>query len=137
MHSSTGTFASRTSGPRRFCLILPRRRSQRRIRLCRFCTLIEIVPETAIVSFNTLPVGFPLPTFSTNSWYTLFYPWILDHSVSFIISIPGAKILISYVLLDSFHHRFQSVIIRSYFLLMNLQVIQFQYGLEFLRHSYS
>ena len=132
MHSSTGTFASRTSGPRRFCLILPRRRSQRRIRLCRFCTLIDIVPETAIVSFRTLPVGFPLPTFSTNSWYTLFCPWILDHGVSFIISIPGAKILISYVLLDtSFHHRFQSVISRSSFLLMNLQVIQFQYVLSF------
>ena len=44
-----------------------------------------------------------------------FCPLILDHGVSFIISIPGAKILISYILLDtSFHHRFQSVIIWSY-----------------------
>ena len=60
---------------------------------------------------------------------TLFCPWILDHGVSFIISILGAKILISYFLLDiTFHHRFQSVLIRSYFLLMNRQVIQFQYG---------
>ena len=67
-----------------------------------------------------------------------FVPWILDHGVSFIISTSGAKNLISYLLLDtSFHHRFQSVIIRSYFLLMILQVIQFQYGLEFLRLSYS
>ena len=35
-----------------------------RIRLCRFCTLIHIVRETAIVSFRTLPVGLPLPTIS-------------------------------------------------------------------------
>ena len=93
--------------------------------------------ETTIVSFGALPVGFPLPTISKNSLSTLFCPLILDHGVSFIISISGAKILISYVLLDtSFHNRCQSVIIKSYFLLMNLQVIQFQYGLEFLRLSY-
>ena len=68
----------------------------------------------------------------------LFCPLILDCGVPFIISISGAKILISYILLDtSFHHRFQSVIIRSYFLLMDLQVVQFQYGLELLRLSYS
>ena len=68
-----------------------------------------------------------------------FCPWTLNHGVSFIISISGAQILISYVLLldTSFHHRFQSVIIRSYLFLMNLQVIQFQYGLKFLRLSYS
>ena len=65
-----------------------------------------------------------------------FCPLILDHGVSFIISIHGAKILISYVLLDtSFHHRFQSV--SPIFLLMNLQVIQFQNGPEFFRLSYS
>ena len=87
-----------------------------------FRTLINIVAETAIVSFYTLPVGFPLPTISKNSLYTLFCHLILDHGVSFIISISGAKILISYFLLDtSFHHCFQSVIIRSCFLLMNLQ----------------
>ena len=36
-------------------------RTRRRFRLCRFCTLIDIVTETAIVSYRTLPVGFPLP----------------------------------------------------------------------------
>ena len=30
-----------------------------------FCTLIDIVTETAIVSFRALPVGFPLPTTSS------------------------------------------------------------------------
>ena len=73
-HSSTGIFASRTSFSRCISCILPRRRARRRIRLCRFCTLIHIVPETAIVSFRTLPVGFPLPTIFWSSLFTLFCP---------------------------------------------------------------
>ena len=63
-HSPTETLAFGTSGSRRISLILPHERIRRRIRLCRFCTLIDIVSETAIVSFHTLPVGFPLPTIS-------------------------------------------------------------------------
>ena len=103
-----------------------------------FCALIHIVTGTAIVSFRTLPVGFSLPTISWTSLFTLFYTLILDHGVSFIISVPGLKILNSQILLDiSFHHCLQSVIIRSSLLLMNLRNVQFQYGLEFLRLSYS
>ena len=71
-HSTTGTFSSGTSGPRRFSLILLHERIRRRIRLCHFSTLIDIVAKTAIVSFHTLPVGFLLPTISKNSLYTLF-----------------------------------------------------------------
>ena len=56
-HSTTGT-----SGSRRISLILPHERTRRRIRLCQFYTLVHIVAETAIVSFGTLPVSFPLPT---------------------------------------------------------------------------
>ena len=124
--------SSGTSGSRRFSRTLLHERIWRRIRLCRFSTLIVIVAETAIVSFHTLSVGFPLPTISQTSLSTLFCPLILDYGVPFIISVSGFKILISSVLLDtSFHHSFQSVIIRSSFLLMKLQVIQFQYGLEF------
>ena len=79
-----------------------------------FSTLINIVAETTIVSSSTLPVGLPLPTISKNSLHTLFCPLILDHGVSLIIPTSGAKILISYVLLDtSLHHSLQSVIIRS------------------------
>ena len=63
-HFPTWASASVTSGSRCISHTLPRWRSRRRIRLCRFCTLIEIVPETAIVSFRTLPVSFPLPTIS-------------------------------------------------------------------------
>ena len=71
-HSTTGTFSSGTSGSRRSSLILLHERIRRRIRLCHFCTLIDIVAETAIVSSRTMSVGFPLPTISKNSLYTLF-----------------------------------------------------------------
>ena len=60
-HSTTGTPASGTSGPRWFSLILPHARIRRRIWWWTFTTLIDIVAETAIVSFHTLPIGFPLP----------------------------------------------------------------------------
>ena len=124
-HSSTGTLASGTSGSRRISLV-------------RFCTLIDIVTETAIVSLRTPPVGFPLPTISQTSLFTLFCPLILDHGACFIISISGFEVLHSQTALDtSFNHRLQSVIIRSSFLLTNLHIVQFQYGLEFLRLSYS
>ena len=102
-----------------------------------FSTLIDIVAETANVSSTTLSVGLTLPTIFKNYLSTLFCSLILDHDISSINSISGAKILISYILLDtSFDHRFQSLIIRSCFLLMNLQVILvvlFQYCFEFFR----
>ena len=108
-HFPTWASNSTTSGSRCILHTLPRRRSR-----CRFCTLLQIVSETAIVSFHTLPVGFPLPTISKNSLHTLFCPLILDHGVLLKISISGSKIPISNFLLDtSFHHSFQSVIIRS------------------------
>ena len=137
-HFPTRASASRTSGSRCIFHTLLRRRSRRRIRLCRFCTLIHIVSETTNVSFRALPVSFPLPTFSWTSLFTLFYPLILDNGACFKISVSGLKILHSQILLDtSFYHCLQSVIIRSSFLLMNLHIVQFQYGLEFLRISCS
>ena len=88
--------------------------------------------ETAIVSFYTLPVGFPLPTISKNSLYTLFSSLILDHGVLLKISTSDPKILISNVLLDtSFHHSFQSVIVRFGFLLMNLHIVHSNTVLSF------
>ena len=50
-HFPTWASASRTSGSRCNFHTLLRRRSRRRILLCRFCTLIDLVSETAIVSF--------------------------------------------------------------------------------------
>ena len=52
-NSTAGTSASGTSGSRCFSLILLHERIRSRIRLCHFSTLIDIVAETAIVSFNT------------------------------------------------------------------------------------
>ena len=92
-HSPTWASASRTSGSRCIFHILPHGRSWRRVRLCRFCTLIQVVLETATVSFRTLPVGFPLPTISQTSLFTLFCPLILDHGACLKISISGLKIL--------------------------------------------
>ena len=106
-HSTTGTFSSGTSGSRWFSLILLHERIRRRIWWCNFSTLIGIVAETAIVSFHTLPVGFPLPTISKNSLYTLFCSLILDHGVLLKISVSDPKILTSNVLLNtSLHHSF-------------------------------
>ena len=78
-HSTTGTLASGSSGSRRISLILLHERTRTQIRLCHFCTLINIVTQTASVSFRTLLLGFPLPTISWSSLFTLFCPLILDH----------------------------------------------------------
>ena len=134
----TWASASRTCGSRCIFHTLLRRRSRRKIRLCRFCTLTHIVSETAIVSFRTLPVSFPLPTISKTSLFTLFHPRILDNGARLKMSLSGLKILHSQILLDtSFYHCLQSVMIRSSFLLMTLHMVQFQHGLEFPRLSYS
>ena len=57
--------------------------------------------ETAIVSFYTLPVGFPFPTVSKNSLYTLFCSLIIDHGVLLKISNSVPIIIISNFLLDT------------------------------------
>ena len=107
---TTGTSASGTSGSGWFSLTLPHERILRRIWWWTFPTLIHIVAETAIVSFHTLPVGFPLPTISKNPLYTLFCSLILDHGVLLKISNYVPKILISNFLLDTFlHHSFKFV----------------------------
>ena len=65
-HPTTGTHASGTSGSRRLSFFLPHERIRRRIRLCHFCTLIDIVTESATVSFELCPLV--LPTISKNSF---------------------------------------------------------------------
>ena len=137
-HFPTWASASKTLGSRCIFHILLRRRSWRRVRLCRFCTLIFIVSETAIVSFRKLPISFPMSTVSQTSLFTLFHSMILDHGACSKISISGFKVLHSQTMLDTyFYHRLQSVIVKSSLLLMNLNILQSQYGLEFLRLSYS
>ena len=92
-HFHTCASASRTSGSRCIFLILLRRRSWKKIRLCRFCTIILIVSETAIVSIRKLPVSCPMPIISWTSLFTLFYPLILDHGACLITSVSGLIIL--------------------------------------------
>ena len=109
-HFPTWAFASGTLGSRCIFHIMLRRRPWRRVGRCRFCTLIFFVSETAIVSFRTLPVSFPLPTISRTSLFTLFCPLILDHGACLKTSISGFKVHHSQTMLDtSFYHRLQSV----------------------------
>ena len=69
--------------------------------------------------------------------YTLFCPLIRDHGVLLKFSISAPKILISNFLLDtSFHHSFQSVIIKSCFLLMNLPANQRQNTAQLTQRSF-
>ena len=78
------------------------------------------------------PLAFLRPTISWSFLFSLLCPLILNHDVGLISSISGFKILNSYILLDtSFHHRLQSLIIKPCFLLVNIQVIQYQHGLKF------
>ena len=56
-----------------------------------FARLKTLWRKLEIVSFRTRPVGFPLPTISNISLSTLFCPLILDHGVSFIISISDPR----------------------------------------------
>ena len=86
--------ASGASGSRRISLILPHERTWRRIRLCQFCTLIDIVTKTAIVSFrkNTARL------LSTANNILDFFahavlPLILYHGTGFKFSTSGLKIL--------------------------------------------
>ena len=72
-HSTTGTLASGSSGSRCISHILPHERIRRRMRLCRFCTLIDIVAETGIVSSRT-PIANNLQEFSRTR---CFVPWFL------------------------------------------------------------
>ena len=63
-----------------------------------------------------------------------FWPRRLSQNFRFLAS----KFLIRrFCSITSFHQCLPSVIIRSSFLLVNLHFVQFQYGLEFLRLSYS
>ena len=87
----------------------------------RFGTLICIVPEAAIVSFRTLPYGFPLPTITLSPKNMTLFPLILDQHVWFNSPVSGFKIPRPQILLHTpFGNFLQSVIIRFRFLQVNL-----------------
>ena len=138
-HFPTWASASGTSGSWCSSHILPRRRSRRRIRLCRCCTLIHIVSDTAIVSFRKLPVSFPIANnlqeffvhavLFPDSWPRRFF-----HHFHFWRQNSDFENLARYFFLPLYSI---CVIVRFSFLLMNLHFVPFQYGLEFLRLWYS
>ena len=95
-HSTIGTFSSGTSGSRWFSLILLHERIRKRILMVSFFHAYWYRSGNCnCPPFTTLPVGFPLPTISKNSLYTLFCALILDHGVLLKISNSVPKILIS------------------------------------------
>ena len=59
---------------------------------CRPCTLIFIVPETAIVSSQTRSICFPLIAFSLSSFTTSLTPAIRNHYSCFNSLFSGVKI---------------------------------------------
>ena len=97
---------------------------------CQLCTLIPVVPETALVSSRTLSFYFPLIiAFSLSSFNTTLIPEIRNHRPCFNPLISGVEVSQSeFLIYASLHHRFQFLIIGIRYLLMNFFVIQFQYG---------
>ena len=86
IHSTTGTFSSGTSGSRCFSLILLHEGIRRRIRLCHFSTLIDIVAETAIVFSRTLPVELHCQQSPRILCTRCFVPWFF--TTAFLSQFP-------------------------------------------------
>ena len=103
-----------------------------------FRTIVTLMPETTLVSFRTLAFFFPLVTntFSSfqrhsipfDSWPLLLFQFSCVWRPSFVIEVSDP---------NSLHHGFQLLIVWNRYLLMNLQIVQFQYGFEFIRLMYS
>ena len=51
---------------------------------------MDIVTETAIVSFKHCSVGFPLPTISNSPLFTLFVPGALKKAVDVVVGTSSA-----------------------------------------------
>ena len=125
--------SSESSGSRRISLALLHEWTRRKIRLCEFHAYW----------YRDRNCNSPLK--NTTRWLSTaniilesFVSWF--YTTAFLSWFPflASKIVTSKILLDTFfHHGLQSVIIMSNFLQKNLQVVQSQYGLKFLRFSYS
>ena len=100
--------------------------------------IVTQMPENTLVSLRTL-----LFFLSTGNKYLFLFqhhliPVTLDQYTCFDFLMSGVKISQpKFLIYTSFGHRFQSLIIGHRDLQVNFHVIQFQYGLEFLRLSYS
>ena len=107
-------------------------------RVERFARSSSSLPETTLVSSRTLSFCFPLIAFSLTSFNTTLTPAIRNHCSCLNSLIPGVKVSQSeFLIYASLHHRLQFLTIGHRFLLLNFHVIQFQYGFELIRLTYS
>ena len=94
-------------------------------------TIVTLMPETALVSFRTLCLFL-----STGNRYLFLlqrhsFPSIFEHCSSFNSPMAGVKISQSkFLICTPLQHGLQFLIIGHRYLLMNLHVVQFQYGFE-------
>ena len=99
------------------------------------CTIITLVPETALVSLRTLAFFLPLVTYSFSSFNATSYRFLTIALFRFPVS--GGKVSQSeFLIFSSFHHRFQFLIIGHRYLLMNLHLVQFSNCFELIRLTY-
>ena len=105
-------------------------KSRRRTRLCRFCTIVDIVSETANVSFRRLPVGFPVhglleffvrAVLFPDSWPRRssqnFHFWPQSSYFEFLVRYffsPLSSICVNQVLLSSDESPYCTIPIRSW-----------------------
>ena len=100
-HSTTGTLSPGTSGSRRIChtLLAWKKEFGDEFGCVIFARSLER-DGNCNVSSRTMPVGLPLPTISKI---------LCPHCFSFIISVSGVKILISYIFARSFFFLLSSI----------------------------
>ena len=91
-HFPSKASASKTLGSRCIFHILPHRRARRRIRLCRFCTLMISWRKLQMSPLEHCPLAFHCQH-SPRVLCSRCCPLILDHGVCLIISVSGSKIL--------------------------------------------
>ena len=121
--SSTKSFVSGTWGSRRIYLTLLHETIWRRIRLCHFCTFVMSWRKLQLSQLKNCPWASHCQRSPRILCPRCFVSWFL--TTAFLSYFPFLAPLDT-----SFYHHLQSVITKSYVLLMNLQVIQFQYGLK-------
>ena len=98
--------------------------------------ILGFVAETATISSRTMVFSLLTNTFASfNASYSLS---ILDHCSCFDSPVSGVKISQSkFLICTPLHHGFQILIVGNRYLLMNLHVVQFQYGFELSGLTYS
>ena len=102
------------------------------------CTMVTLMPETALVSLRTLAFFFPLVANTFSSFNACWSLSLLDHFSCFKSPMHDVKVSQSeFLIYTSLYHCLQFLIVGHRHLLMNFHVVQFWYGLELHRLTYS